>query len=797
MPGLSGSQKAYKQARYGIARYASTRYGVYIPSQVITIGGVDRSSKIFKGSVGITLNTNDVPDTARFTLMPNPGFTPTEDQLVKIGHGTAVNAAFSGVITKVVHRRRPALQSPWFDITCTDETRILDSHLVTGAWANMDAAAIVIDALQRFAPSFTYFNVVSGIATISIWTAENEKMSSFIRRVASRINGSCYWSRSDVHLYGPGGETGSRAPTPPRTITDSLATLIGPPLGDVPSHLVDGTQKRNRIIVDGKRTKTPVGTPDGATSVVVSASAPVDYLIVGGGGAGGANPASGGGGGGGGIQAGTITLTAGAYTVTIGAGGATVGANGGDSSVSGITTAVGGGGGGGSVAPGHTNGSNGGSGGGGCEVSAAGGTASQGQNGGSGVGIGGGNAAGGGGGAGGGGVNGGAFGIGGAGGVGAGTSISGSLQYYCGGGGGNGLNGNGAGGTGGGGNGGAGGAPSTAGAANTGGGGGGSSDNNAARSAGGSGIVILRYPTGLVSATGGVITTGGGYTVHTFTAGGTFTLSTITVTAPIPAVKTLPVDDHTQFIPAPPFVRLAQQIFSLLSVLGPTIQPGANRPGSTLSSDVAAGAISLPVTDVTQFGDSHGWVKAGEQYIYWDSKSAGALTDVPAAGFGSVVAALKSGTAVSWYGSIQISNSGVIFSPPLIPDSDVVGRSVYNDTTAQAALIVQRGGGDGIIEEIIDDSSLDVTGQAAAAAAALGANANANVIVSWTTFDQNAIASVPQVINRTLPEALSLTVQITRVDISYPAPSHLPVRRCTGSIVRQPDLIDVLTVNPR
>jgi hypothetical protein len=39
---------------------------------------------------------------------------------------------------------------------------------------------------------------------------------------------------------------------------------------------------------------------------------------------------------------------------------------------------------------------------------------------------------------------------------------------------------------------------------------------------GGSGIVIVRYP-GSTKATGGTITSGNGWTVHTFTGNGTFT----------------------------------------------------------------------------------------------------------------------------------------------------------------------------------------------------------------------------------------------------------------------------------
>jgi hypothetical protein len=41
---------------------------------------------------------------------------------------------------------------------------------------------------------------------------------------------------------------------------------------------------------------------------------------------------------------------------------------------------------------------------------------------------------------------------------------------------------------------------------------------------GGSGVVVIRYATGTMTATGGTITTSGGYTIHTFTSSGTFTV---------------------------------------------------------------------------------------------------------------------------------------------------------------------------------------------------------------------------------------------------------------------------------
>lgn len=269
----------------------------------------------------------------------------------------------------------------------------------------------------------------------------------------------------------------------------------------------------------------------------------ISYLIVAGGGGGTAN--GGGGGGAGGVIAKTEVITAwpiGNYTVTIGNGGAidTVGQN----SVFGSYTAFGGGHGDDGQNP--ISRCDGGSGGGGLySRTSSSGTATQtgtdnyGNRGGYGGGIS--SSTGGGGGGGGAGTQGGdavnsnpflGFG---------GTGISGLIvpfiddmgsvtnagilsggNYYFAGGGAGGASGHNPGNYGGLGG---GGSFNTAGTANTGGGGGsGGAYGNPVDNpqGGGSGIVIVRYTAGSITATGGTITTSGGYTYHKFTSSGTF-----------------------------------------------------------------------------------------------------------------------------------------------------------------------------------------------------------------------------------------------------------------------------------
>jgi len=44
-------------------------------------------------------------------------------------------------------------------------------------------------------------------------------------------------------------------------------------------------------------------------------------------------------------------------------------------------------------------------------------------------------------------------------------------------------------------------------------------------------VVIVAYPTGALTATGGTITTSGGNTIHTFTASGTFAVESIALSS--------------------------------------------------------------------------------------------------------------------------------------------------------------------------------------------------------------------------------------------------------------------------
>jgi hypothetical protein len=282
-------------------------------------------------------------------------------------------------------------------------------------------------------------------------------------------------------------------------------------------------------------TFTSSGTLSPLTPVTAS------YLVVAGGG--GTSLDRNGGGGAGGLLTSSTTLYSGAtYVVTVGAGGAggsgtanaTSAQDGSNSVISGTglttLTATGGGGGNGAGAAGRNGGSGGGGGGNGSTFTNGGtGTSGQGTNGGNGASVAFGGSGGGGGGATSAGSNAASGSVGGAGGAGTASSISGTSITYAGGGGGGASTTGGTGGAGGGGNG-AGGSPSiqlagVPGTQNTGGGAGGGSNYTSSavtQSSGGSGTVIISY-AGSQVFNGGLVTSSGGNTIHTFNATGALT----------------------------------------------------------------------------------------------------------------------------------------------------------------------------------------------------------------------------------------------------------------------------------
>ena len=772
---------ALQQARANVGRAANVRANYYTPNVVITINGVDRSSKVMKGSMTISEALNDEPDTVRFTLKPNPGFEPYEGQPVYISLGAVGNYEFGGQIERVRKRYERGVNNgqneapdPYIEIDCIDWLRMINRRLITQEWRGESASVIARAILATYAVGFTGDGIENDLPTIDQFVCINETVGSALKRLANLVRGGFYIDAGqDVHLFGPAGETAPRFGTAPLTLSATRASL------KAFASDREISQIRTRVIVEGQETTCPIGTPGGDVTTPADATADVEYLLVAGGGSGAGS--RGGGGGGGGVLAGTATLGVGTYAAVIGAGG-TSGAAGSNSTWNGLT-ANGGGDGGDPGVAGSTGGSGGGGGG---SAGGGAGTTGQGTAGGAGnfalsaAGGGGGGAA--------------AAGsaaspnVGGNGGAGVSSSISGAVAYYGGGGGGNGDSGSGTGGVGGGGNGGAGGNPGTAGAANTGGGGGGG-----ATYAGGSGVLIVSYATGSLTATGGTITTAGGRTIHTFTADGTFEITEVASTVEIPVVTDLPLADASRIDANGGKVRIGPHVLDYESTIGPDVADGANPPGSSLSADAAVGATALSVADLSVFTESYGWVKVGDQIVRYSGTGGGQLTGLPTSGFGSLTAAVKADTTVTWLGGLRIDSTGVTFDPPLKTGEVVVQRVELEDTTAQA-LVAAIEGGDGVHEHIVSDNTLTVDGAITRATQELAAFTSSLTTIAWETEDLNARPGRVQSVDF---DSVVDDLTITRVTLSFPVPNGRPRRQCEATNVRTSEVLDAIVTTTK
>lgn len=772
--------QVYRYARSAIARSGATRSGYYLPTVQILIGGVNRRSAVPLETLSIDEWMADQPNRCLFEVRGTAAEEPQAGQpvVIALGANQPELREFAGTILNVQQTmpRAAGAYSTW-TVDAIDDQWLLDRRVVNASYASVSASDVARDLVARFTSGFSVQYIEDGLPSITV-AFTNARPAAALSKVAAMVGATVFWDEGRaIYLYGTSTTVPQREP---QALTNTQTQFWRP------TRTTDLAQTRTRVIIEGQRTPALVSTPGGATGTVL-ASATVDYLVVAGGGVGGGS--LGGGGGAGGVQLGSVVLAAGTYPVVVGAGG-TGTSNGQDSSWH-LFSARGGGRGGET----SSDGGNGGSGGGGAFAHPRGvGTLNQGYNGGDGFSFG----AGAGGGGGGAGSAGGAASanvqgtVGGRGGSGIPTAISGTLKYYAGGGGGNGSASSGTGGTGGGGNAGAGGNPGTPGTANTGGGGGGGGSY-----AGGSGVVIVRYLTGTLVATGGTITTAGGYTVHTFTASGTFVVTTVVMTAAPTTVLDLPVEDRSQLVATGGTVRIGPHILPYLSTFGPTVTSGQNAPGSFLTADAAPGATTLTLDNVDPITGTYGWVRVGDQVIRFNGKSGFQLTGIPSSGYGAITSDVRTDMAVTHLGAVRLSETGILLDPPVATGDLVIQRIQVDDPDAQALLAALEGG-DGIHEHVIEAEQLDLQGSLDRAQAELDLFSRPVVSVTYETRDRYARAGRFVTVDQTgtLPITGRFVIQHVVVRFTDMASGagrrSFPVRTVTAAPVRARSIIDAL-----
>lgn len=175
---------------------------------------------------------------------------------------------------------------------------------------------------------------------------------------------------------------------------------------------------------------------------------------------------------------------------------------------------------------------------------------------------------------------------------------------------------------------------------------------------------------------------------------------------------------------------------------------GANAPTSdtsglsVITGQVIPGATSLQTTSSDPFNATGGWAVIGNgQVIRYTGLTGNTLTGIPAAGPGSVVAAISFGstiTAAPQLTGIPASGEGAIVYDILKGD-DVNLYVQVDDLPAQEALALLVGG-DGVVEEFIQDRRLSYDECVARGTAFLALVKDIHVTVEYDTLDVNTHA---------------------------------------------------------
>jgi len=284
---LTGSQKAYVQARSAIARSGASRSNYVFPLFGFVIaGGYDLTKSIRYGTLRVNQQINDEPDTASFEILMTSWQAQTytevgQDVVVSLG-GPTSNVLFGGRVlttqTTWMPGRTPSVRA----VMCADYLQVLDSEfLITYGWPAQSATATILDLFTRFAGKDSSAVVISmaGVATNlpshAAFVVVNEKFSTVLRRLVTMFSsgGGFYIDPLKVlHVWQGASEPNLVNPQP---LTIDLPTLKGF------AETVDGSQVRDVVIVEGARTSAPAGMPAGTGSPSSVQSIPVGDASIG------------------------------------------------------------------------------------------------------------------------------------------------------------------------------------------------------------------------------------------------------------------------------------------------------------------------------------------------------------------------------------------------------------------------------------------------------------------------------------------------------------------------------------
>lgn len=233
MPGITGSEPAYRLAIANVARAQTTRSAYFLRDVVpVTIAGTTRTG-VIQSSIRIDLNTGAEPHRCTFDFRGGYGFIPAAGQAVTIGHGSTANRLFAGRILKAVRTAarnadtRPVYQceaAGWlFDVNQSRvrpgfavrslAPRSLVPYLLTVTSPNVASLGFTASKIDPTLPLVEEFSV-----------GPAEDISDALSRLFRSIDASWYMDHyGDIRAFG----TINSLPAVPSTITSAASQVWG------------------------------------------------------------------------------------------------------------------------------------------------------------------------------------------------------------------------------------------------------------------------------------------------------------------------------------------------------------------------------------------------------------------------------------------------------------------------------------------------------------------------------------------------------------------------------------------
>lgn len=164
------------------------------------INGVDKTTSIDWESIRKNENASKKSDTLEF-LVKNYGtktYQPAINDVVRLSDGAT--KVFEGLVVEAQEQIQGLAK--YFSVTCKDYTHTLDRQLVSRAYTNQTAAAIISDLISTFTTGFTTTNVVAPVIIEHI-TFNYLTVSQCLEKLTRMLNGFA-WKvdyDKDIHFF--------------------------------------------------------------------------------------------------------------------------------------------------------------------------------------------------------------------------------------------------------------------------------------------------------------------------------------------------------------------------------------------------------------------------------------------------------------------------------------------------------------------------------------------------------------------------------------------------------------------